>query len=141
MYIVNAKVARKAEVINSCLKIFSHLLKLQIFKLIENYPNIFQICCLCTKLDIIYFYHFVLTGFFKNNKIHHHCTRNATKFYVISHSLTCRSHSINILGVKLWNNLPTSITESLLLPVFKCRCKHYLGVYNLRTANREPANY
>ena len=67
-----------------------------------------------------------LNWFFLNNEIHHHCTRNAAKFYVISHRLTCRSHSIKVLGVKLWNNLPTSITESLSLPVLKCRCKHYL---------------
>ena len=86
----------------------------------------FRFVVLCIKLDIIYFPHFVLTGFLKNNEIHQYCTRNATKFYVISHRLACRSHSIKVLGVKLWNNLPNSITESLSLPVFKCRCKHYL---------------
>ena len=62
---------------------------------------------------------FYLNWFF-NNEIHHHCTRNATKFYEISHRLTYRSHRIKVLGVKLWNNLSTSITESLSLPVFKC---------------------
>ena len=28
---------------------------------------------------------FCVNWFFKNNEIHHHCTRNAIKFYVISH--------------------------------------------------------
>ena len=69
---------------------------------------------------------FCINWFLKNNVIHHHCTRNATKFYVISHRIACRSHSIKVLGVKLWNNLPSNITESLSLPVFKCRCKQYL---------------
>ena len=69
---------------------------------------------------------FFINWFLKNNEIHHHCTRNATKFYVVSHRLTCRSHSIKVLGVTLWNNLTTSITKSLSLLVFKCQCKHYL---------------
>ena len=88
--------------------------------------NIFQVCCFIYKVRYNLLPSFCINWFFENNKIHHHCTRNATKFYVTSHRLTCRSHSIKVLSVKLWNNLPTSITESLLLPVFKCRCKHYL---------------
>ena len=88
--------------------------------------NIFQVCCFMYKVRYNLFPSFCINWFLKNNEIHHHCTGNAIKFYVISHRLTCRSHIIKVLGVKLLNNLPTSITESLSLPVCECRCKHYL---------------
>ena len=39
--------------------------------------------------------------------------------------------------IDAWNELPQYVVDAETVNSFKAR----LGVYNLRTANREPANY
>ena len=46
--------------------------------------NIFQVCCFMYKVRYNLLPSFCINCSFLNNAIHHHCTRNATKFYIIS---------------------------------------------------------
>ena len=64
--------------------------------------------------------------FLKNMNIHNHNTRNKLDFHVIPHSQNIREFSIQIYGVKLWNNLPAFKKTLTTLIKFRSKLKGYL---------------
>ena len=47
---------------------------------------------------------------FLNNQLHAHNTRQAQKLHVLSHNNNVRAFSIQVYGVKLWNDLSLDLT-------------------------------
>ena len=48
--------------------------------------------------------------FVLNNPVHAHNTRQAQKLHVLSHNNNVRAFSIQVYGVKLWNDLSLDLT-------------------------------
>ena len=64
--------------------------------------------------------------FLKDMNVHEPNTRNKLDFHVIPHSLTVREYSIQIYGVKLWNNLPVFLKDIKNFNLFRSKFKGYL---------------
>mgnify|MGYP003433291688 FL=1 len=64
--------------------------------------------------------------FSQNSSFHAHNTRQHHHIHIIRHRLNVRRNTVHIFGPKLWNNLPTAITQSPNVFVFKRRYKKYL---------------
>ena len=61
--------------------------------------------------------------FCKNKEIHKYKTRNKDKLHVKSVHTNLKSTSVNVIGVKLWNNLDKEIRNSASLSIFKRKLK------------------
>ena len=72
-------------------------------------------------------YHFIfIFVFVLNNQVHAHNTRQAEKFHVILHNSNVRAFSIQVYGVKLWNDLSLDLINCQTLAIFKRQHKTVL---------------
>ena len=71
----------------------------------------------------------IFNGFFVRNRdrnVHQYNVRNADELYVPYARLDVKKFSLKISGAKLWNVLPTYITESSYLDMFKQNLRKHL---------------
>ena len=69
---------------------------------------------------------YILQQFNRSSGQHGHSTRNHDFNFVLP-TVKSQGHStFSFRGVKLWNNLPSSIRASTSTNVFKFKCKRYL---------------
>ena len=61
-----------------------------------------------------------------NEVLHGRFTRQLNNLHVPRHNTDCGGRSLHILGPKVWNSLPSHITNSGSLPSFKAKLKQYL---------------
>ena len=71
----------------------------------------------------------IFNGFFVRNRdrnVHQYNVRNADELYVPYARLDVKKFSLKISGANLWNVLPTYITESSYLDMFKQNLRKHL---------------
>ena len=68
--------------------------------------------------------------FSKNQDIHKYGTRNKEKMFVSGVNSKLKQMSTNVMGVKLWNDLDSTIRNSFSINVFKKKLKYkYISNY------------
>ncbi len=65
-----------------------------------------------------------------NDTVHNRNTRQRNKLHVPHTNTYSGRRSLTVLGPRVWNSLPTHITQSHTLPVFKKRLKTFLNSDN-----------
>ena len=68
------------------------------------------------------------TYFQLTSQIHSYCTRGAEKYAIPYARTRCRSNSIQVIGPRLWNLLPSTLQEIKTLQRFKLKLKEFFIV-------------
>jgi hypothetical protein len=88
--------------------------------------NQLQTVCFMYKIKNKLLPSYFVEMFELNSAVHEHNTRLADSYHVQSHRLNLTSHSIRIIGVKLWNNICNTLKCVETLNMFRTKLRYHL---------------